>query len=184
MKLNRTITEKDNHIIKKVTSYRWLFWWDYGWFMAIDPLYLQLSHFYYIKKKGKMVANILLTTIAIGTIGILIGSIYALFASIFFFIFSGGDEERKKKWFNSLRYMIIGLIITILLLFLVPYLFVMLGLPWAELFNASNVLLRVRQILNYLLNFGGLWGDYVNDTILIDGSLDSPTRQSYGNYQL
>ncbi|USN56968.1 MAG: hypothetical protein H6766_00370 [Candidatus Peribacteria bacterium] len=61
----------------------------------------------------------------------------------------------------------------------------MLGLPGAELFNATNVLMRVRQILSYLMNFGGLRSNYVNDTTFIDGgTIDGAGNQYYGDYQL
>ncbi len=128
-----------------------------------------------------MLSNILLTVIAVLVIAILLGSIYSLFAAIFFFIFSGGDEERKKKGFNSLRYMIIGLLVTGVLLFLVPYVFTLLYLPGAELFNVSNVLVRMREILSYVFHFGGMWGDYIKDTTVIGGGgIDG----GYGEYQL
>ncbi len=128
-----------------------------------------------------MLSNILLTVVAVLVIAILLGSIYSLFAAIFFFIFSGGDEERKKKGFNSLRYMIIGLLITGILLFLVPYVFTLLHLPGGELFNVSNVLVRMREILSYVFRFGGMWGDYVENTTVIDGGgIDG----GYGEYQL
>jgi uncharacterized membrane protein len=48
------------------------------------------------------------------------GAIYAFIRSIFLFIFSQGDPENKKKARDRVRFMIIGLVMTIGLLFIFP----------------------------------------------------------------
>lgn len=154
-----------------------------GWFMRWGMYYI--CYVLYYDSESHMVANILLTIIAILVIAILVGSIYALFASIFYFIFSTKENWFRDKGMHTIRYMILWLILTAIVLFLIPYIFVLLGLPGAELFNATNVLMRVRQILSYLMNFGGLRSNYVNDTTFIDGgTIDGAGNQYYGDYQL
>jgi hypothetical protein len=62
--------------------------------------------------------DIILFILAIAILLIFIGCIYAFFHAIFLFIFSKGEETKVKAAWNSIRYMIIGLFLTIMLLFL------------------------------------------------------------------
>jgi len=64
--------------------------------------------------------EILLSLLAIVIILIFVGSLYAFFYAIFLFIFSSGDAEKIKKAWNSIRYMILGIVLTIAILFLFP----------------------------------------------------------------
>lgn len=51
------------------------------------------------------------------------GAIYAFFLAIWLFIFSGGNEEKIKRAWTSLRFMILGIIMTLVFLFVFPVLF-------------------------------------------------------------
>ena len=73
------------------------------------------------------IEDIILTILAVLVILILIGTIYSIIRAIIQFIFSNGDSEKIKKAWNGIRYTIIGMIITILLLFFFPIIFSKVG---------------------------------------------------------
>jgi hypothetical protein len=82
------------------------------------------------------------------------------------FIFSHGDEERKKSAWNSIRYMIIGVILTIFLLTVFPVIFRQLKVSGYEVYTAKNVFERAGDIINKLFQFGQV----VRDTNTSGGS--------------
>ena len=53
------------------------------------------------------VSNIILFVLAALVILIVVGCIFSFIRAIFFFIFSQGKDEKIKKAWNSVRYMII-----------------------------------------------------------------------------
>jgi divalent metal cation (Fe/Co/Zn/Cd) transporter len=69
------------------------------------------------------IEDVIITVLAILVILILIGTIYSIIRAIIQFVFSNGDGEKIKKAWNGIRYTIIGMIITIFLLFFFPILF-------------------------------------------------------------
>ncbi|MDR2190069.1 MAG: hypothetical protein LBP53_02535 [Candidatus Peribacteria bacterium] len=62
--------------------------------------------------------DIILFVLALAVLVVFFGCIYAFFRAIFLFIFSKGEDAKVKAAWNSIRYMIIGLFLTIMLLFL------------------------------------------------------------------
>jgi hypothetical protein len=58
---------------------------------------------------------------------------------VYNFIFSGGDQAKIKEAWNSIRYMILGVIMTIVFLFIFPVLFKKLNVPGYEQYNAQNI---------------------------------------------
>ncbi|MCS6982792.1 MAG: hypothetical protein NZL83_01240 [Candidatus Absconditabacterales bacterium] len=79
------------------------------------------------------------------------GAIYAFVRSIFLFIFSQGDPENKKKARDRVRFMIIGLVMTIGLLFMFPLGLKMVGVPNYEAYSAKNIFQSVSTIFSKLL---------------------------------
>lgn len=69
------------------------------------------------------IEDVLLTILALLIIVILIGTIYSIVRAIIMFVFSNGDGEKIKKAWNGIRHTIIGMIITIFLLFFFPMIF-------------------------------------------------------------
>ena len=69
------------------------------------------------------VEHFMLTLLALIVIVICGGCIYAFIHAIFLFVFSQGDEEKKKSAWNSIRYMIIGVMLTMFLLTFFPIAF-------------------------------------------------------------
>jgi hypothetical protein len=68
-------------------------------------------------------------------------------AAILKFVFSGGDTEKIKQARNSIRYMIIGIILTMVLLFLFPYVFQFLSVPGYKVYTAQNIFQKAGEIL-------------------------------------
>lgn len=98
--------------------------------------------------------NMLLTVLALIVLVICGWCVYAFVHAIFLFIFSQGDEEKKKSAWNSIRYMIIGIILTIFLLTIFPVIFNQLKVTGYEVYTARNVFDRAGEIINKLFEFG------------------------------
>jgi ABC-type phosphate/phosphonate transport system permease subunit len=67
--------------------------------------------------------------------------------AIILFIFSKGDEKKIKQAWDSIRYAIIGVILTIFLLFIFPIVFQKLHIPGYKVYTAKNVFKRASDIL-------------------------------------
>ncbi len=81
-------------------------------------------------------------------------SIYGFFRSIYLFIFSGGDPEKVKQAWNGIRYMVLGIFLTLIFLFVFPILFKKLWLPGHEAYTAQNIFKFTSGFLRSILDFG------------------------------
>lgn len=100
------------------------------------------------------ISLMILTILALLVILIFIGSIYAFFYAIITFIFSAGDPEKIKKAWNSIRYMILGIVMTLMVLFIFPIILKKVQVPGYEYYTASNIFSQVSVITWWFLN---LW---------------------------
>jgi len=100
------------------------------------------------------IASMILTILALLVIIIFVGSIYAFFYAIVTFIFSAGDPEKIKKAWNSIRYMILWLVMTLIVLFMFPIILKKAQVPWYEFYTASNIFSQVSLITGWFLD---LW---------------------------
>ena len=98
--------------------------------------------------------KLILIVLAILVLIIFVGSLYAFFYAIFLFVFSAGDPDKIKTAWNSIRYMLMGIILTIFLLFIFPVIFKRVWVENAEQFEASSIFNMATQIVNYLFTFG------------------------------
>lgn len=98
--------------------------------------------------------NLILTILALVVIIVLLGSVYTFIRSIILFVFSHNKEENKKKWWNSIRFMIIGIILTIFLLIMVPVVLKRMKVPAYETYKTTNIFNRVGTLVNGVFN---LW---------------------------
>jgi ABC-type Fe3+ transport system permease subunit len=92
------------------------------------------------------IATMILTILALLVIIIFVGSIYAFFYAIVTFIFSAGDPEKIKKAWNSIRYMILGVVMTLIVLFMFPIILKKAKVPGYEFYTASNIFSQVSFI--------------------------------------
>lgn len=98
--------------------------------------------------------NIILTILAIVVLVILGGSIYTFIRSIFLFIFAQSKEENKKKGWNSIRFMIIGIILTMFLLFIIPTVLKFMNVPQYDLYTPKNIFNKAGTLLNQAFKLG------------------------------
>lgn len=87
------------------------------------------------------------------------GCIYAFFRAIFFFIFSKGDEKQIKAAWDSIRYMILGMFLTVMLIFVSPSLLKFMHLQGAENYTPRQIFTYMGKILGYLWKLGNFIKD-------------------------
>ena len=97
---------------------------------------------------------IVLSILAGLVISIFGGAIYAFFLAIWLFIFSGGNEEKIKRAWTSLRFMILGIIMTLVFLFVFPVLFQRMRIAWYQAYTAENIFRQSSFLIRSLLDFG------------------------------
>ncbi len=85
------------------------------------------------------IQNAILIILALVIIAISAWSIYAFIRAIFLFIFSQWKEEKIKKAWNSIRYMIMWIFLTVFLLFFFPLVFKRMWLDDYEDYSAKNI---------------------------------------------
>ncbi len=100
------------------------------------------------------IEDIILTILAVLVILILIGTIYSIIRAIIQFVFSNGDGEKIKKARNGIRYTIIWMIITVLLLFFFPIIFQKIWSQDGRAYNASSILERAMYLGRKILRIG------------------------------
>jgi hypothetical protein len=91
--------------------------------------------------------DLVLTILAIVVMVIAIGCIYSFIRAIFFFIFSQGKEDKIKAGWNSIRYMIMGVILTIVLLFIFPLLLKWMHVQGSENYSAKNIVNKASELI-------------------------------------
>lgn len=95
-----------------------------------------------------------LTILALLVIIIFWWSIYAFFFAIFQFVFSSWDTEKIKKAWNSIRFMILWIFMTLIFLFAFPIIFKRLNVPGYEAYTANNIFDKSTEIISALFLFG------------------------------
>lgn len=95
--------------------------------------------------------ELVLSILAIVVMIIAVGCIYSFVRSIFFFIFSQGKEDKIKSGWNSIRYMVIGIILTVFLLFFFPMILKGMKVQWSEEYTASRIVNKASDLLKKLM---------------------------------
>lgn len=98
--------------------------------------------------------NVILTLLALVVILIIVGCLYTFVRAIILFVFAHNKDDNKKKWWNSIRFMIIGVILTIFLLLLVPTILRWMKVPSYDMYTPSNIFGRAGELVNQLFD---LW---------------------------
>lgn len=97
---------------------------------------------------------LILTLISLLLIVIFWWAIYGFFKSIYVFIFSWAEDEKRQEARNGIRYMILGIFFTLMFLFIFPVIFRKFGLPNHEKYSAQNILRHTSALLGSILSFG------------------------------
>lgn len=109
------------------------------------------------------------------------GCIYAFFRAIFLFIFSKGDEKEIKSAWSSIRYMILGLFFTVMLLFVSPTLLKFMRLQGADKYTPKAIFTYMGKILGHIGKLGNIikesqTANQYNGTLYYD--LSNPSSQN------
>lgn len=109
------------------------------------------------------------------------GCIYAFFRAIFLFIFSKGDEKQIKAAWSSIRYMILWLFFTVMLLFISPTLLKFMRVQGAENYTPKAIFTYMWKILSHITGLGNIIkesqkSNQYNGTLYYD--LDNPAPSS------
>ena len=91
--------------------------------------------------------NVFLNIMAILVIIIFWWVFYSFIYAIFLFIFSKWNEEKIKKAWNSIRYWIIWIILTLIILFVAPFILKELHVPGYRIYTAKNIFDRATVIV-------------------------------------
>lgn len=98
--------------------------------------------------------SVILTVLALIVMIIFIWAIYSFFHSIFLFIFSKWEEDSKKKARDWIRFMIIWVILTVILLLFFPVALRYIWVDWYEVYEAKNIFNRVSEIFEAAMDLG------------------------------
>jgi formate hydrogenlyase subunit 3/multisubunit Na+/H+ antiporter MnhD subunit len=94
------------------------------------------------------IQNAILIILALVVIVIGAWCIYAFIRAIFFFIFSQWKDDKIKKAWNSIRYMIMWIFLTVTFLFVFPLIFKWVWLDNAEAYTAKNIFNKAWELLS------------------------------------
>ncbi len=92
--------------------------------------------------EGGSILDIIATVIALGIIIASISSLVFIIVGGITFILSAGDDEKIKKAVHTIRYAIIGLVISFLAFFLVAWLSRLLDIPFDLTFTTIAALMQ------------------------------------------
>lgn len=93
------------------------------------------------------IQNAILTILALVVIVICAWCIYAFIRAIFFFIFSQWKDDKIKKAWNSIRYMIMWIFLTIMFLLVFPYIFKWVWLDDWSVYTAKNIFGKAGELI-------------------------------------
>lgn len=92
-------------------------------------------------------ADVILFVFALIVLVVLIWCIWAFFYAIFLFIFSRWDDSKVKSAWNGIRYMIIGLFMTVMILFMAPTVLRVFRVRNSENYSAKYIFVKVGNIV-------------------------------------
>lgn len=93
-------------------------------------------------------ADVILLVFALIVLAVLIWCIWAFFYAVFLFIFSKGDDSKVKLARNAIRYMIIWLFITVMVLFMAPTILKIFRVPNPDNYSAKYIFVKVGNIVS------------------------------------
>ena len=93
-------------------------------------------------------ADVILLVFALIVLIVLVWCIWAFFYAVFLFIFSRWDDAKVKSAWNGIRYMIIWLFMTVMLLFMGPTILKMFRLQNSDDYSAKYIFVKVGQIVS------------------------------------
>ncbi len=98
--------------------------------------------------------DILLSAFAIVVILVLAGCLYSFIRAIFFFVFSWWKEDQRKKGRNSIRFMIVWVLLCIILLFSFPFILRSLNVELKEEYSTKTVFAKAGELFKKTFEIG------------------------------
>jgi hypothetical protein len=93
-------------------------------------------------------ADVILFIFALIVLVVLVWCIRAFFYAVFLFIFSRWDDWKVKTAWNAIRYMIIGLFLSVMVLFMWPTILRLFRVQNADNYSAKFIFVKVWNIVN------------------------------------
>lgn len=93
-------------------------------------------------------ADVILFVLALVVLVVMIWCIWAFFYAVFSLIFSKWDKSKFNTSVDCVRYMIIWLFLTVMLLFMCPTLLKLFRVPNYDDYNAKNIFVKVGNIVS------------------------------------
>jgi len=135
--------------------------------------------------------EVIITICAIIVLVVIVGSFFSFLYAVYLFLFSKGKDENKTKGRNAIRYMIIGIVLSVLFLGILPFALKGVNIELKD-YTTKAIFSRVGDILQQTFKVwtavknGQIENQYRgNQYINIDNSTTSPsTTTSTPAYQL
>ncbi len=89
--------------------------------------------------QNSLMTNVILNVLALLILLVFLWVIYAIVYSIFMFVFSGGDEWKIKKAWNSIRYALLWFLLTLVILFAIPWFLRTIRVPWYQTYTSATI---------------------------------------------
>ena len=116
-------------------------------------------------------ADIILFILAVLVLIVFCGCIWAFFYAIFLFIFSKWDDAKVKSAWNSIRYMIIGIFLTVMLLFAGPLLLRFFWGSQGYWYSLGGLFTKMRNVWTCMITWvSSVITDYPNNNPFWDTS--------------
>lgn len=125
------------------------------------------------------IAAMLQTVIALVVIAVFVMAIVSFIMAIWDFIRSEWEEEKKKRGWNRIRFMMIGIILTIVFLIIFPLFLRRVWVINYEAFTAPAIFARVGQVLNYIFSLWGIIQDFAVNQWTLNLSPSGTSSSSY-----
>jgi len=93
-------------------------------------------------------ADVILFVFAIIVLVVLVWCVWAFFYAVFLFVFSKWDDSKVKTAWNSIRYMIIWLFLTVMILFMWPMILKLFRVQDPDKYSAKYIFVKVWNIVN------------------------------------
>ena len=91
----------------------------------------------------------------------------------FLIILSAGSEEKVKSAINHIRHAVLGIIVLVIVLFTVPVITRLIGLPYGDYLKPKQILQTISEISGRVF-----WAQSDSDTILEESSDTIPSNFS------
>lgn len=131
----------------------------------MDPLVVTYNN--------NLIPWIVLTALAWIVILIFGGCIYAFLRSVIGFIFSHGDTAKQQKAWDGIQYMVIGLILCLVFLFVFPVLFKKAKVEGFEYYTPKNVFIRAWELTRELFSLSDIVKNWYEWSSIFVNPLDN-----------